>query len=99
MDEKKPGDAHELTDEQLKPVNGGLMETKYQGKRYRYVGDGKIFYDSDWDKCYLCPNCGGPVHLGAWQRFYCDPCNESWYWESKLIPNLASGLWEEKGTN
>ena len=96
MSENETPDARELTDEQLENVSGGLREIKYKGKWYRYVGNGNMFYGSDWDKCYLCPNCGRPVHHGSWERFYCDPCDESWYWESKLIPNLASGLWQEK---
>ena len=101
MDEKKPEGAQELSDEQLGGVAGGQTECTYNGKRYKYVGAtdagssaGRNWRD-DYDKCYLCPNCGRPVHYGSWFRYYCDPCDESWYYESKLIPNLTTGVWKE----
>ena len=101
MDEKKFEGAQELSDEQLEGVAGGQTECTYNGKRYKYVGAtdsgssaGRNWRD-DYDKCYLCPNCGRPVHYGSWFRYYCDPCDESWYYESKLIPNLTTGVWKE----
>ena len=96
MDEKKLEGAQELSDEQLGEVTGGQTECTYNGKRYKYVGTpGWFSYKRDWDKCYLCPNCGRPVHYGAFYRYYCDACDESWYYESKLIPNLTTGVWKE----
>ena len=101
MDEKKLEGAQELNDGQLEGVAGGQMECSYNGKRYKYVGrlyeagSGKSDYKEDWDKCYLCPNCGRPVHYGTGFRYYCDPCDESWFYESKLIPNLTTGMWKE----
>ena len=101
MDEKRFESAQELSDEQLGSVAGGQTECTYNGKRYKYVGAtdagssaGRNWRD-DYDKCYLCPNCGRPVHYGSWFRYYCDPCDESWYYESKLIPNLTTGVWKE----
>ena len=29
------------------------------------------------------------------ELFYCNDCNESWYFEKSLNPNLNSGLWKE----
>ena len=76
----------ELTDEELGAVQGGYDYVQQDGNYYEYVG-------SDKDQKYVCPNCGRPVHYGAGWRFYCDPCDESWFFEGKLDINLASGAW------
>ena len=47
------------------------------------------------DMKYICPKCGRPVHYGSGWRYYCDQCDESWYFEKSLNPNLNSGLWKE----
>ena len=98
MDDKKPVEAQELADEELEKVAGGRRYfATTSGRYFHYVGrladsDG---YEDDWNKRYLCPNCGKPVHCGRWDRYYCDPCDESWYNENKLMINLGSGLYEE----
>lgn len=94
-DEKDATAGGELDDEQLGRVAGGLRELDWKGKHYKYVGELNYFVDSEWNASYLCPRCGGPVHVGLGFRFYCDPCDESWYYESRLVPNLASGLCQE----
>lgn len=33
---------------------------------------GKIYH-------YICPHCKGLLHKGAFERLYCDPCDESWF--------------------
>lgn len=76
----------ELTDEELETVQGGFDVCRQDGHFYKYVG-------TDPDQKYLCPNCGGPVHEGTGWRFYCDACDESWFLENRLNPNLASGSW------
>ena len=98
MDEKETAKAQELTDEQLKKVAGGQ---KYfagtDGNYYVYIGrtDADRGYTEDCDRRYLCPNCGRPVHLGVGARYYCDPCDESWFFESKLSLNINSGLYKQ----
>ena len=46
-------------------------------------------------KKYKCPSCGRPLHPGSWDRFYCDPCNKSWWYEKVLPANINSGAWRE----
>ena len=57
-------------------------------KRYEWEG-------GDINRKYFCPNCGRFVHKGSWGRFYCDPCNESWYMEDFLKPNLDAWVFKE----
>ena len=85
MDDKK-----ELEQEQLSEVNGGggYTITTVNGKHYTYIG-------TDESKKYKCPNCGRPLHPGSWDRFYCDPCNKSWWYEKSLPANINSGAWRE----
>lgn len=92
MTDKKNTAATALHDQDLDEVTGGLdyVEVKSTGKYYKWRGN-----DNQDGQKFLCPNCGRPVHYGAWMRYYCDPCNESWLYESKLVPNIASGLWHE----
>ena len=86
MDDKKMNSI-ELSDEELKVVQGGFSYWKNNdGGYYKYTG-------SNPDQKYLCPKCGRPVHEGTGWRFYCDPCDESWFFEDKLTPNLNSGAW------
>lgn len=96
MSDNELNKPQELNDDQLEKVAGGRQYHSFNGKYYLY--NSKIengFWNENWDKCYLCPNCGGPVHYGAWARYFCDACDESWYWENKLDLNLDSGLWTE----
>lgn len=95
MDENKHEGVTELDDSQLEGIAGGITETSYNGKKYKWNG-GTLTYDKTWDQAYCCPRCGRPVHYGILNRFYCDPCDDWWYYEDKLLPNLSSGLWEEK---
>ena len=84
MDDKK-----ELKQEELSEVNGGgYIWWTVNNKHYKYVG-------KDESQKYVCPKCGKPVHPGTLDRFYCDPCNESWYFERFLEINLKSGAWRE----
>lgn len=78
----------ELTDEELGRAQGGFDICAHDGQYYLYKGN-------DSDLKYTCPNCGRPVHEGAAWRFYCDACDESWFFESALEPNLSSGAWKE----
>lgn len=79
-----------LTDSELDEVTGGYIFThdKTTDKYYRW-GNG------DENKRFLCPNCKRPVHKGGWDRFYCDPCDASWYDLHRLRPNIAAGGWIE----
>lgn len=91
MAEKMPDDTLELSDKELGSVNGGGIFRIIDGKYYVY--DGKD--DADLNARYLCPNCGRPVHFGTAWRYYCDPCDESWFMEDLLKVNLSSGVWKE----
>ena len=81
----------ELKKEELEKVNGGYFVYEDDGGRfYQFVGK-----KSQRDMKYICPKCGRPVHYGSGWRYYCDQCDESWYFEKSLNPNLKSGLWKE----
>ena len=81
-----------VSDEDLDKVTGGLdyVEIKSTGKYYAW--NGSDFHDG---QKFLCPNCGRPVHYGWGYRYYCDPCNASWYYEDKLVPNIKCSSWKE----
>lgn len=84
--------ALELDDSSLAGVSGGRFVAEQNGRYYRYEGAGP---SEDWSGCYLCPNCGHPLSWGIWQRYHCDVCDESWYWEDKLVVNTANSAWRE----
>ena len=92
MSDKKNVAAAAISDESLNKVTGGLdcVEVKSTGKYYRWHHGDK----HDNEK-FLCPNCGRPVHYGKGWRYYCDPCDASWFVETRLVPNLKTGLWTE----
>ena len=77
----------ELTDEELESVQGGYNLYAKDGNYYAYMRR-----DTE-DLRYLCPNCGRPLHAGKGWRFYCDPCDESWFFEGNLPANLDGGGW------
>lgn len=94
MNEKTPQDVHELRDKELKEVVGGV------DNKYRQVGNNYYHWTGDFtlggrgvNERYLCPKCGRKLHLGAWLHFYCDPCDDDWWWEDSLIPNVESRYW------
>lgn len=80
----------ELADRELGEVSGGINKYHDESadKYYEWTGRGN-------DGKYLCPNCRRTVHLGSWLRYYCDPCNASWLYESSLVPNIAGGSWKQ----
>ena len=92
MAENELKSTQELSDEELEGVAGGKWFTEENGKYYEYTGSRS---DADWSASYLCPKCGKPLHYGSWGRYYCDPCDESWFFESPLKLNLQSGVWTE----
>ena len=66
---------HELCADELSQASGGCRV----GKKVNYVhcgnniigrrdANGTIYY-------YPCPKCGKPMHAGALNKLYCDPCN------------------------
>ena len=92
MSEINANEGRELNDQELENVHGGSNYATQNGYYYEYIGSNWPG-SSDWDKCYLCPNCGRPVHYGAGFRYYCDPCDESWFFVDKLKLNLDQGMW------
>ena len=101
---KIAGGMTELPDEELDQVVGG-KDTHYELVDRKYVGPwGKCPMDvikvykwegGDINRKYFCPNCGRFVHKGSWGLFYCDPCNESWFLEDWLVPNLDAWVFKE----
>ena len=79
--------AFELSEDELGGVQGGYEYTCENGSYYKYVG-------MNLDLKYLCPKCGRPLHVGTAGLFYCDPCDEKWFFEKSLDPNLQSGAWK-----
>ncbi len=91
VDEKNLA-ASPIADQDLEQVTGGQAWIHFLSNDTYYVWTG-----SGWarNNRYLCPNCKRPVHYGAWLRFYCDPCNASWYYAEDLLPDLSTGKWEQ----
>lgn len=86
----------ELSDEELENATGGgcsadCCGATENGIYYTFTGDD--CNPDDYNRAYLCPICGRPVHWGSWARWYCDPCDKHWDDEYQLKPNLNSGLW------
>lgn len=80
--------AVELSDEELEAVQGGYTLVHW------YDDDGYFEYTgNDVDQKYICPKCLRPVHSGIGWRFYCDRCDDSWFFERELYPNFESGAW------
>ncbi len=82
--------AAQISDDELAGVAGGynLTYDEATGKYYAWEG-------SDTNTKYVCPKCGRPLKAGFMNfKFYCDPCDESWFFEGKLNPNLNGG-WKE----
>ena len=77
----------ELNEKDLKHVSGGAI-THSIGEAF-YEFNGNYSGPKDYNHIYLCPICGNTVHWGSWSRWYCDPCNTSWYDKSKLLANLS----------
>ena len=86
-----------LNDSELEDVAGGdsKFHCSTNDKYYRYLSHEDISYGKSAPGAYLCPNCRRIVHKGSWGRYYCDPCNASWYHINRLVPNMESGLWRE----
>lgn len=91
MSTEKNANVAAIPDEELGRVAGGM--DWYQDKRHNkyYKWDGG---DNKNEK-YRCPNCGRVLHYGAGWRYYCDPCDESWFYESGLVLNRGQNLWRE----
>ncbi len=80
-----------LTDAELENVTGGMewyQDTK-EHRFFHWAGGNNL------DEKYRCPNCDRLLHYGTGWRYYCDPCNESWFYESDLTLNLGDHLWKE----
>lgn len=96
-EKKLPTAAQALPDEEMDKVAGGanqrsvLLNTEYGIMKARKTYANYVWKGTDDNKKYLCPNCHCPVHPGSWGRYYCDPCNESWYLEGNLEMNPNGG--------
>lgn len=93
------GQGVELDEEELSSVAAG-RDTKIvygDGKLPHRPGMYKVPYvkyewrGTDDNLKWRCPNCGRLVHPGSGWRYYCDPCNKSWFEEAYLEPNLDLG--------
>ena len=96
-EENKTTAAQELPDEEMDKVAGGANKRSELIRReVNWNGILHVYAVYEWkgtddNKKYLCPNCHRPVHPGSWGRYYCDPCNESWYLEGSLERNPTGG--------
>ncbi len=81
----------QLNDSELEMATGGMdwYQDRKNDRYYKWTGG-----DNTSEK-YRCPNCGRLLHAGWGNRYYCDPCNESWFYESKLVLNMGDNLWKE----
>ena len=96
-EENKTTAAQELPDEEMDKVAGGANKRSELIRReVNWNGILHVYAVYEWkgtddNKKYLCPNCHRPVHPGGWGRYYCDPCNKSWYLEGSLERNPTGG--------
>lgn len=79
-------DTLELNDGQLAGASGGARGAVDHSSMHDFVGD-----DAGRGAGYLCPKCGRPVQFNSWLRFYCESCNESWYYASELLSSSERG--------
>ena len=86
-----------LTDEQLDEVAGGWGESiefcectmvSCSKGIIGYVED-KGFLKDNCTRYWPCPKCGMPMHRGALNLAYCDPCNEK-----RFANKMNSSLWQ-----
>lgn len=91
MDTDKSTPATVIPDMDLNAVTGGYdrFHDEATDRYYLWKGDSA-------DQKYVCPNCGRPVKAGFLSiTFSCKSCDASWYYESRLNPNLSTGGWKE----
>lgn len=81
-----------IDDKDLEKVAGGANWVHFTqtDKYFKWTGS-----DFTRNGKYLCPRCKRPVHYGGGCRFYCDPCDCSWWDENLLLPDPSSGNWKE----
>ena len=89
----------QLSDSELEMTTGGMdvYMDKQNKKYYKWYGG------NNYSQKYRCPKCGGPLHRGIMSivgldfgdRYFCDSCDEQWFYESKLVLNMGKGLWQE----
>lgn len=70
-----------LSEHDLEQASGGESLIKIKNKmrvydnKNRWIGM-RSCDDIDY---YPCEKCGRPTHCGTFHRWYCDPCNTSYY--------------------
>lgn len=90
MDEKKPQDVQELTDEQLEATSGGAVSVKKFGSLYVFRGGA-----ADMNKAFTCPKCFKALRYYRALNtdfFRCDACGVN-YTADTANPNFGCGLW------
>ena len=88
-----------LDDSELNEVAGG-MDVYHDTKNNKYY---KWYGGNNTSHKYRCPHCGRLLHEGLLSvikidigaRYFCDACDEQWFFEKKLTLNVGDGLWEE----
>ncbi len=86
-----------LNDADLEQIAGGKARPIHFSSNdtyYAWNGNDAYYGWSD-EHQFLCPNCKRPVHKGTWGRWYCDPCDASWYSEESLLPDTANYNWKQ----
>ena len=84
---------HKIDHEELQTLSAGRDEYRVWEPAVKFGESPYTDYKwngTDDSKKWLCPNCGRPVHYGSGWRYYCDPCDESWFVENLRQPNFAS---------
>ncbi len=89
----------QLNDSELEMATGG-MDVYHDWKNDKYY---KWYGGNNTSHKYRCPNCGRLLHEGLLSvlkidigaRYFCDACDEQWFYESKLTLNVGDGLWQE----
>ena len=82
----------ELSDQELAQASGGQDDGDPIGKEYvwdvwKTDSQGRVTH---WIKNtgeivhYTCPRCGRILHYGTLDFFYCDPCDDCWFFENSV---------------
>ncbi len=70
-----------LTNQELEQTVGGesAIQRKQKARIYNKNNDRIGLRTDAGIEYYPCEKCGRPLHCGTFHRWYCDPCNCSYY--------------------
>ena len=84
-EQSKP-QSRELSDQELAQASGGKYK-EYVDDIWKRDSQGRVtHWKTDSGKIYhfTCPRCGRILHYGTLDFFYCDPCDDCWFFENSV---------------